>query len=600
MPTDEFPLQTEQPVFRSRLRETTVVAGARSRVTRLSRFLFRERTDYLYLAVVILAGAYVFYTGLGSYTIRNWDEAMYANAAWSMLNGHPLVPHHHWMYGPDAGFRAFLEKTPLVMWLQAASIAVFGPNEFAVRFPSATTSVLTGVLAYVIGRDCFDRLAGLFAALAFYTTPMAYVGFNAGRTGGLDMTLVFFGSLFVYLTYRIASGRDERYALLGAVAGLAVLAKGFAAGPFVFAVVPLVVLERDRFLRPAFGRTVAVTAVLVVPWALYTWAIHGERFLSELVYEQVLARAGGRFAVEGGVFAFQNFPYIRNQFIAFDPWIYLFVPALAVAGLQVVRGRRELRSTAVLLWWVAAVFGIYLLTGNHAWYVLPAYVPATVLIGSVLSTATAGDRVAVVGTTVGLVAAVLLSIRMGAVGPGLSGGIVFEYGFAGPYVTGITYSFGLTFAGALVVAASDIRETGTWITGRWSRRLRSVVVVLGAVVFVYAMVLVPPDTAEFDDGWSADQEALGHEIQSAVPADDTVYFTPATVTSDNADDALHTVPFYAQRDFAPARPAKLADDRSVRYALVRERQLDAIDRTLTAERHIRVRDRTVVFVRFTD
>ena len=562
------------------------------------RLLVRERADYLYILLVTVAGAYIFYSGLGSYAIRNWDEAMYATAASAVLDGHVLVPHHHWMYGPDAGFRAYLEKPPLVIWFQAVAMLAFGTTEFAVRFPSATASVLTGVLVFVIGREEFDRRAGLFGALAFYTTPMVYVGFDAGRTGGLDMTLVLFGSLFAYQTYRVATGRSDRYALLGAFAGLAVLAKGFAAGPFVFAVAPLVVYYRDRFLRPQFFRTIATTSVLVVPWTLYAWLRHGDRFLREMLYEQVFARAGGRIAVEGGVFGFQNFPYLRNQFVAFDPWIYLLLPCLVPLSLSTARRPRASRSRLFLGWWALVVLASYLPTGNHAWYLLPMYVPAVLLLGTVFSSAVEGDRTAVTATAVGLVVTAVFSVRMGPVGPQLIDGTVFEYGFAGPYVSGITYALGLAMAGALVVTASDLAGTGDWLLGPWSRRLRPVFVGLVAAVFVFSLVLVPPDTAQFDEGWSAAQKDLGADIQSAVPAGESVYFTPATVQSDNADDALHSLPFYADRHFAAATLQDMHTDESVQFAIVRERQLEQSDREYTELSRISVRDRTVVFLEF--
>ena len=555
---------------------------AGSTLSTTARSLFRDRADVTYLTLLSVLGAYVYYVGLGSYHLQTWDEAIYANAARNMVQrGYWLVPHLDWLSEPDAGFQPFLEKPPLMMWLQAAAMLVFGITEFAARVPSATASVLTGVLVYVMGRTYFDRRAGALGGIVFLTTPLVYAGFDAGRTGGTDMLHVFLGSLFVFLAHRIATGDDARYGLLGLLAGLTVLVKGFAAGVFLVVLLPTMVGTRRRFLgRDSLG-TVATTALVVLPWTLLAWLRYGDRFVDQIFIEQVLLRVGGQYPVKGAVLGFMNFPYLRNQFVAFDPWVYFVLPAAAVVTVRSIADRDAERRRAVrfLIWWAVAVFVFFSLTGNHAWYVLPMYVPCAVLLGSLFSRAVGGDPLARGATAASLVATLGLAYRARGIGPGLAAEFAFDWSLPGAVVEGAPYLLALSFGGFVVLLSDDLVAFSEWALKSKSRASvgKPVLTAVAAAVFVFCLILTPPVTAGgYDDGWAADQKALGTTIDRELPADATIAFTDGAVTF----PGLHALPFYAQRTFTPATVADL-NGGSVEYALVTPPEIESIDREFT-------------------
>src|SRR4029077_1472703 len=74
--------------------------------------------------------------GLGAYPLLDHNEGMYAAIARDMLrNGDFIIPHLNGL--------PYIEKPPLLYWLMAASMAVFGQNEFAVRLIPALALCFT-------------------------------------------------------------------------------------------------------------------------------------------------------------------------------------------------------------------------------------------------------------------------------------------------------------------------------------------------------------------------------------------------------------------------------------------------------------------------
>lgn len=289
-----------------------------------------------YVVGVVLLATYVFLYGLGYAPLVTWDEAIYASVARLMAHeGFWTIPQLY--FHPQTSvveLQPFLETPPLVFWLQGASVAVFGATRFAVRLPVALFAVLTAVLVFHVGTHLYDRVAGFVAAIVFVTTPLVFAGSHGGRSGSTDIPLVFFGSLFVYLTWRsLSEERTDLLPYVGLAAGLAVLTKGFASGVFVLVVLPLVVSKWRVFLTKQTATMVGVVAALILPWATYAWVRYREEFVYQLFLQQVVGRATGTefTATEGTLFAFMRYPYVRTLPAAFDPWIFLLLPAVAVA-----------------------------------------------------------------------------------------------------------------------------------------------------------------------------------------------------------------------------------------------------------------------------
>ncbi|ERG88904.1 MAG: 4-amino-4-deoxy-L-arabinose transferase related glycosyltransferases of PMT family, partial [halophilic archaeon J07HX5] len=215
-------------------------APAQSTTAR-DRLSARLSLNHVFLAVLIILWGWFYLRGLGDLPVRVWDETRYAMPAQLMTDGgswltpHIRVPTH----STDLGLQRRIVKPPLVYWLQALLMSVFGVSEFAARLPTALATLGCAVLVYHIGRHVYDRRAGLSGALLLIVFPGLLLGSHGGRAAVSDTTLMLFGSLFVWFTWR---GRKRPRLLVpaGVLAGLAVMTKGVAAGVFVIVLLPVV------------------------------------------------------------------------------------------------------------------------------------------------------------------------------------------------------------------------------------------------------------------------------------------------------------------------------------------------------------------------
>ncbi|MFB6281931.1 MAG: ArnT family glycosyltransferase, partial [Haloferacaceae archaeon] len=364
------------------------------------------------VVVVAVVAAAVYFYRLGERPLWWWDESFYAIAARN------AVEHGHWLIPHNAGFDElrmypFLEKPPLAMWLEAVSIGLLGPTEFAVRAPSALAAVGTTVLAYAVARRLDGPGAGAVAAAVFLTTPAVLLGPNGARFGATDTLHTLFGSAVVVMLWLRATDRAAPSApAVGATTAVLLLTKGFAAGVFAVVALPLVAVRFDRFGRRFLAVAGGTTALLVGAWVVPAYLVEGRYLVQELFTEQVWRRLTGEMATFDYPTALPllKYPYATVVQAWFWPWWF---PCLAGAAVTARRCWRERAAgaaaridAALPLWWAAAVFGTFGLTGTAPWYLIPMYVPGALLVGRLVAGTAAGRRAPAVGLLAGTAAAV--------------------------------------------------------------------------------------------------------------------------------------------------------------------------------------------------
>src|SRR5262245_42489092 len=171
-----------------------------------------------HLLVIVLLWCAIYIPGMFSPPLLDDADARHAEAAREMLQRHDFVT----MYVD--GVR-YLDKAPLPYWLNAASHALFGINEFAVRLPMSLAALALLVSVYLLGRDLAGPNAGFFSALVLATAigPYIYTRFFIP-----DILVCFWLTLTVHLFLRALEGKAVRVWcwLIGAVTALNVLTKG--------------------------------------------------------------------------------------------------------------------------------------------------------------------------------------------------------------------------------------------------------------------------------------------------------------------------------------------------------------------------------------
>lgn len=203
------------------------------------------------LAVAGAGGAVLARWHLGVPSVRG-DEVYYRRAALSLLDGDRLDIAQH---------------PPLVKELMAVSMGLLGDGAVAMRLPAMVCAWLTGLVVAalvreVAGRTTWGALAGLAAALAWWTLP-----YGPTRTATLEGPLGLIVLLALWSWTRASTDHRRRWLVLGgACAGLAVATK--LTGALVLAGVLPLLWSRWR----GGGRPVRALAVVGVS-CLVTWAL---------------------------------------------------------------------------------------------------------------------------------------------------------------------------------------------------------------------------------------------------------------------------------------------------------------------------------------
>lgn len=105
-------------------------------------------------------------------------------------------------YGREASF----------FYLMAASIKLFGSTVFAVRLPAVLLGTGSVILAFLLGRNLFNRRVGLLASAL---TAVSLWPLMASRWGLRAVSLTFLTALTVYFFHKAAANGRLRFWLLG-------------------------------------------------------------------------------------------------------------------------------------------------------------------------------------------------------------------------------------------------------------------------------------------------------------------------------------------------------------------------------------------------
>jgi len=122
--------------------EGSLASGFASLFAPLPRYAPRRRGELFWLIVVLLVAAVVRLWDLGSFSLHKPDEDTTVLAAIHIFQGG--LPRF-----PDGMFYA---RAVAQSYLIAASVAVFGQNEWALRLPSVVGGLTLVLLAYFLGR----------------------------------------------------------------------------------------------------------------------------------------------------------------------------------------------------------------------------------------------------------------------------------------------------------------------------------------------------------------------------------------------------------------------------------------------------------------
>ena len=230
------------------------------------------------LVAIILAGFGLrFFCSLDP-LLHPWDERYHALVAKNMMTD-PFTPKLYPDHVLDYDFKnwgqnhIWLHKQPLPLWTMAASMKIFGVDEFILRLPTVLLSTFSIFLTFWIGRFLSNsERVGLLAAF-FLSINGLVIELASGRvsTDHVDTFFMFLITMSLFfILLNVKKARKIWLIFAGLFCGLAILTK-WLPGLIVF---PLYLVMNFRnknystlFLEMALMGV--VTIIVALPWQLY-------------------------------------------------------------------------------------------------------------------------------------------------------------------------------------------------------------------------------------------------------------------------------------------------------------------------------------------
>jgi 4-amino-4-deoxy-L-arabinose transferase-like glycosyltransferase len=391
------------------------------------------------VALIILAWLILQVGGLFTPGLLDDVDSVYIQVAREMLQRHDFVT-------PTIDGIRFFDKPPLLYWMAAGTMKLFGPHDWAARIPLALGVLALLFAVYALGNRLYaatspvaapDR-GGLYAALAMATAlgPYLYTRFYIP-----DILIALWMTLSVHLFLiaqdRIAAGRSTLLPALGfgTVMAIDVLTKGLIGIVFpVLFVLLYLAITRDlrALLKLHIPAATAIFLAIAAPWHIlaairnpaiampagvglparagwawfYLYNEHIARFLGKRIphdYGQVpiplfwallllWLLPWVAFLPAALIDAFRELRASHTADLRFDSDADFYAPdalgAHGTASGALIFDRRREAARALLLW-PAIILGFFTLSSRQEYYHLPALPALALLVGGLLAAADA-------------------------------------------------------------------------------------------------------------------------------------------------------------------------------------------------------------------
>ncbi|MBC7962113.1 MAG: glycosyltransferase family 39 protein, partial [Steroidobacteraceae bacterium] len=325
------------------------------------------------ILLIMLVLGIPFLQYLGALPLIDPDEGRYAEIPREMLERWDFIT-------PTLNYVHYFEKPPLLYWLNAASMRIFGLNEFAARLPSALCGLATVLTTYLTARWLYDRRTALISALILGTSA----GFVLqSRIILTDMLLTFcltaaLGAFIVAASQEKHRDRALPWYLFYLFSALAVLTKGLIGIVFPAGIIFFYLLlghEWGVLKRMRLSSGLLLFLAVAAPWFVAVSLRNPEFarfFFIHEHFERFTSNVHGR---SQPVWFF--IPVLAGTML---PWSFFIPGALGRAWRN--RHHEGLPGLFLLVWSVL-IFLFFSKSGSKLVpYLLPIFPPLAIMISS--------------------------------------------------------------------------------------------------------------------------------------------------------------------------------------------------------------------------
>jgi 4-amino-4-deoxy-L-arabinose transferase-like glycosyltransferase len=358
-------------------------------------FLDTGKNRYIYLAVLLFAGAVYLGCSISPPSLMDDSDAVLAQAARTMLQTGDWVT-------PRLDGVAYLEKPPLYYWPIVISYKVFGVHDWTARIPFALSAMALAWLTAAMGVWAFGKRAGFYAGLCMATC----IGlFLFTRILIPDVMLTFTVALAFWALLRALDEEETHPRLwagvLAASLGTGLLIKSLVgvlfplAGGIIYLFLTRQLLSAKTWkrLHPFSGAVIAL--LIAAPWHILAALRNPPYFYF------------GLHSGPGQFHGFLWFFFINEQFLRFlnlryprdydtvprlyfwlfhllwlFPWSVYF-PAIAKLSFKPLDRAGKMRLLA--LCWTGFLLIFFTFSTTQEYYSMPCYPALALLLGSAMA-----------------------------------------------------------------------------------------------------------------------------------------------------------------------------------------------------------------------
>jgi hypothetical protein len=281
----------------------------------------------------------------------------------------------YWRWSRELAF-GYYSKPPLIAWIIAASTAVFGDGEWAIRFFAPILHSVAAFFLFLLGKQAFDARIGAWSAAIYLLMPGIWLSSTIMST---DAVLLPPWAAALYFLWRF---RDSptliNAALAGAAIGLAMLGKYAALYLYVGAGLAALVDKDMRKAMLSASGAVLIVASLVVLGPNLWWNVAND-------FATVSHTADNANLGEAGFDLLHIFGYVEDQAAVFGPITLLVL----LAGFAFVVRRKDKWTATREIWLLAfivpplvVIMGQEIMSRAHANWAATAYPACCVLVAS--------------------------------------------------------------------------------------------------------------------------------------------------------------------------------------------------------------------------
>jgi 4-amino-4-deoxy-L-arabinose transferase-like glycosyltransferase len=313
--------------------------------------------------MIVILSSIILFPNLHKGGLSGYDDALYAHEGKQML-----ITGDWWnvRFNGDLNF----EYPPLFMWLEALSMKAFGISDFAAKFPSALSALLTIVVVFHIARELSE---GLFlpvgSALALMLSQY-YMKYAMHAMTDAPFTFFFTLSLFLY----IKGLRCPKCLIFcGLAIGLGILTRS------ILGLIPIGIILGHQIIarqckrpRPVYALSGLLVALsLPFMWHLSQYKLHGSQFLLahySFVSSKILSHR--EFDIWLFMRGLLGYPWLL--FRLYWPWLPMMVVGIIIQARK-IGGRGEKLAELLVVWVAFVILPFSLAEAKVLRYIMPVF-----------------------------------------------------------------------------------------------------------------------------------------------------------------------------------------------------------------------------------